>query len=135
MFNPNKYRVYDTFTFKGIFADVMKENEEGELIDLFSKDAGWISGPRVCVASDLTIERKTPAQYLLDILNARYFDGLTPVDMNICGDLIQFFNQENEEGFNDKNGLYYTLYGIEIIYNDTPVEEEDLRELFPEFCW
>lgn len=135
MFNPNKYRVYDTFTFKGIFADVMKENEEGELINLFCKDAKWMDAPRVCVASDLTIERKTPAQYLLDTLNARYFDGLKPEDMNICGDTIQFYNRENEEGYNDENGLYYTLYGIEIIYNNMPVEEEDLHELFPEFQW
>lgn len=135
MFNVNKYRMYDTFTYKGIFADVMQENEDGELIELFTKDARWIDAPRVCISDDLTIENKSPAQYLIDVLNARYFDGLQFNDMVICGDTIQFYNQENEEGYNDKNGKYYTLYGIEIIFNNTPVTEEDLHELFPEFQW
>lgn len=135
MFNVNKYRMYDTFTYKGIFADVMQENEDGELIELFTKDARWIDAPRVCISDDLTIENKSPAQYLIDVLNARYFDDLQFNDMVICGDTIQFYNQENEEGYNDKNGKYYTLYGIEIIFNNTPVTEEDLHELFPEFQW
>ena len=135
MFNADKYRMYDTFSFKGIFADVMQENKDGELIKLFYKDARWIDAPRVCVASDLTIENKRPAHYLLDVLNTRYFDGLQLEDMIICGNSIQFYNQENEEGYNDENGKYYTLYGIEIIYNNTTVEEEDLHELFPEYQW
>ena len=135
MFNANKYRMYDTFAYKGIFADVMQENEDGELIELFAKDARWIDAPRVCISDDLTIENKSPAQYLIDVLNARYFDGLQFDDMTICGDTIQFYNQENEDGYNDKNGKYYTLYVIEIIFNNTPVTEEDLHELFPEFQW
>ena len=135
MFNADKYRMYDTFSFRGIFADVMQENKDGELITLFYKDARWIDAPRVCIASDLTIENKRPAHYLLDVLNARYFDGLQLEDMTICGNSIQFYNQENEEGYNDENGKYYTLYGIEIIYNNTTVEEEDLYELFPEYQW
>jgi len=58
---------------------------------------------------------------------------LTASDLIICGDTIQFTNQENGDGYTDKNGEYYSTYVLDIQINGISVNEDDLHELFPNF--
>jgi hypothetical protein len=58
MFNIDKYRMYDYLQIKGFFADVSTENENGEFIDQFSKDAAWIKSKPVTFDASLTIYGK-----------------------------------------------------------------------------
>lgn len=128
MFDLSKYRTYDYFTIKGVFADVETENENGELINyICSKDCSWIK--KTCTIS----ENFDYAATLLDYLNSCSDFELKESDLIICGDTIQFCNRENGDGYSDENGEYYSNYIIDIQINGISVDENDLHELFPNF--
>lgn len=128
MFDLSKYRTYDYFTIKGVIADVETENENGELINyICCKDISFIK--KTCIIS----ENFDYAAFLLEYLNSCSDFELTASDLIICGDTIQFTNQENGDGYTDKNGEYYSTYVLDIQINGISVDEDDLHELFPNF--
>ena len=128
MFDLSKYRKYDYFTIRGLIADVETENENGELINyICCKDISFIK--KTCTIS----ENFDYAAFLLEYLNSCSDFELTASDLIICGDTIQFTNQENGDGYTDKNGEYYSTYVLDIQINGISVNEDDLHELFPNF--
>ena len=128
MFDLSKYRKYDYFTIRGLIADVETENENGELINyICSKDISFIK--KTCTIS----ENFDYAAFLLEYLNSCSDFELTASDLIICGDTIQFTNQENGDGYTDENGEYYSTYVLDIQINGISVNEDDLHELFPNF--
>lgn len=128
MFDLSKYRLYDYFTIRGLIADVETENENGELINyICCKDISFIK--KTCTIS----ENFDYAAFLLEYLNSCSDFELTASDLIICGDTIQFTNQENGDGYTDKNGEYYSTYVLDIQINGISVNEDDLHELFPNF--
>lgn len=133
MFNIDKYRMYDYLQIKGFFADVSTENENGEFIDQFSKDAAWIKSKPVTFDASLTIYGKSAETYLLDFLNDCSDFSLKVNDLIICGDSVQFWNRENGEGYTDEHGKYFVLYAVGLYLNNVLIEEADLHELFPNF--
>lgn len=131
MFNIEKYRMYDYLQIKGFFADVSTENEAGELIDRFSKDASWIKSKPVTLEASLAIAGQSAETYLLDFLNDCSDFSLKVNDLMICGDSVQFWNRENEEAYTDEKGKYFVLYGVGLYLNNVLIEEADLHELLP----
>lgn len=128
MFDLSKYRLYDYFTIRGLIADVETENENGELINyICCKDISFIK--KTCTIS----ENFDYAAFLLEYLNSCSDFELKESDLIICGDTIQFTNQENGDGYTDKNGEYYSTYVLDIQINGISVNEDDLHELFPNF--
>ena len=131
MFNIDKYRMYDYLQIKGFFADVSTENENGELIGQFSKDAAWIKSKPVTLDASLTIDGKSAETYLLDFLNDCSDFSLKVNDLIICGDFVQFWNRENGEAYTDEKGKYFVLYAVGLYLNNVLIEEADLHELLP----
>lgn len=131
MFNIDKYRRYDYLQIKGFFADVSTENENGELIDQFSKDANWIESKPVTLDASLTIDGKSVETYLLDFLNGCSDFSLKINDLIVCGNSVQFWNREDEEAYTDENGKYFVLYAVGLYLNNVLIEETDLHELLP----
>lgn len=129
--NFNKYRQEDTIQLIGCCADVYKENEDGELIDLLiCKDASWMSQKPVhAKAENFDFEN-----YVLGCLKEVCYSILKATDICICGDTLQFWARENSDGYFDNDGEYYVLYSLLIEINGKTVDdEEELSELFPNF--
>ena len=128
MFDISKYRQYDYFTIRGLIADVETENEQGELINyICSKDCSFIR-------KTFTItENFDYSATVIEYLNSVSDFELTDSDIVICGDTLQFCNQEDGEGFTDKNGKYFVNYVLTVQINGIDVNEDDLHELFPNF--
>lgn len=131
MFNIDKYRMYDYLQIKGFFADVSTENENGELINQFSKDAAWIKSKPVTLDAALTIDGKSAETFLLDFLNNCSNFSLKMYDLVIRGDSVQFWNREDEEAYTDNHGEYFVRYGVGLYLNNVLIEEADLHELLP----
>jgi hypothetical protein len=130
MFDISKYRTYDYFTIRGLIADVETENDQGELINyICSKDCSWIKKTYTIT------ENFNYTATVLEYLNSCSDFELTVSDLIVCGDTIQFCNQENGDGYTDARGEYFVNYVLDIQINGISVNEEDLYELFPEFCW
>lgn len=129
--NFNKYRQKDTIQLIGCCADVYKENEDGELIDLLiCKDASWMSQkPIHAKAENFDFEN-----YVLGCLKDICCSVSKATDICICGNTLQFWATENADGYFDDNGEYYVLYSLFIEINGKTVDdEEELSELFPNF--
>ena len=124
--NFAKYRKQDLIQFIGCFADVYKENEQGELIDsICCKDASWLSEkPITAISEDFNFEG-----YILDVLNKHFCTEIKENDVCICGNLLMFWIQENEDGYDDDNGEYFVEYSVRLSINGISVEEEDLFAL------
>ncbi len=131
MFNIDKYRMYDYIQIKGFFANVCTENESGEIMDGFSKNASWIESKPVTLDASLTIEGKSAEAFLLDFLNNCSDFSLKVNDLIICGDSVQFWNRENGEAYTDEKGKYFVLYAVGLYLNNVLIEEADLHELLP----
>lgn len=128
--NFAKYREQDLIQLVGCFADVYKENEQGELIDpICYKDAGWLTEKPITVIS----EKFNFENYVLDILNKHFCTEIKEQDVCICGNMLMFWVQENENGYDDENGEYFVKYSIILKINGIQVKESDLSIICPDF--
>ena len=131
MMNFEKYRAIDTIQLVGLDAAVFQETEDGELIDpICWKDADWISGKPVRArAEGFNFE-----EYVVNSINDHFYPALTPRDIVVCSNTLQFWIRENADGYCDENGDYFVLYCVALKINGMIIDdEEELAALLPSF--
>ena len=136
MFNYEKYRILDTLHLVPLYAEVFKENEQGELIDCvntFSLRA--LDMEKKSYFSHKELEGFDIQQWIYDFITTK-IQGIDCYQyISICGGNIQVWQQEDEDGAYNERGKYFTLYTWQLKLNSITVVEDDLNELCPNFDW
>lgn len=141
MFTLDKYRLYDYIHIQGVDAEIFKENEQGELINPINyKDFSYFRAVST-IAGDLTVlhnnEYIATSEWFVTMMNDKFYfhRPVKITDFQICGETIQFWNQENANGDSNKNGEYSVLYAVTVKINNIQMDENDLQYLFAEMEW